>query len=301
LSGKDHHRVVLITTTCYTSSMLNTDLFQELGLSPNEAKIYEALIAYGGSGVSTISLRSKVHRRNAYDTIHRLIEKGLVYEVFTEGETVYEAVDPGKLMEFVKEKERMLEEALPTLFSTYQSKRAVQRAYIYRGVEGMKNFLREALKSGEHMYEFGAKGGWFDPRLDTFTQWFLREAKKKGMTFHHIFDWDVQEKASHVPKLVGKPYKFAPKEYTTESAIEVFGDHVVTFTGLGFGKLKDDVTIFVMVSPRLAESYRVWWQMMWDLLPDPRGENHKPTLKERKIKEAQRKRQRKRVRKKKEK
>jgi len=252
---------------------MNLELLQDLGLSPNEAKIYQALVTYGGSGVSTISLRSKVHRRNAYDTVHRLIEKGLVYEVFSQGETVYEAVEPSKLMEFVKEKERRLEMALPDLLSVYQDHKAVQRAYIYKGVEGMKNFLREALKVGEDMYELGAKGGWFDPRLDTFTEWFLREAKKKGMTFYHIFDWDVQTKVPHVPKLVGKPYKFAPKEYTTESAIEVFGDHVVTFTGLGFGKIEDDLTIFVMVSPRLAESYRTWWKFMWDVLPDPAGED----------------------------
>ena len=248
---------------------MDKTLFESLGLSPNEAKIYDALITYGGSGVSTIALRSKIHRSNAYDTLHRLIEKGLVYEVFSQKETVYEAVDPGKLMEFVKEKERMLEMAMPGLLSTYQKHQAPQRAYIYKGVEGMKNFLREALKEGEDMYEFGAKGGWFDPRLDTFIQWFLKEAKKKGMTFYHIFDYEVQERVPHVPEAVGKPYKFAPKKYTSESAIEVFGDHVVTFTGLGFGKLEDDLTIFVMVSPRLANSYRIWWKMMWDLLPEP--------------------------------
>jgi len=254
---------------------MDKTLFEHLGLSLNEAKIYDALITYGGSGVSTIAIRSKVHRSNAYDTLHRLIEKGLVYEVFGQRETVYEAVDPGKLMEFVKEKERMLETALPGLLKTYRAHQAPQRAYIYKGIEGMKNFLREALKTGEDMYEFGAKGGWFDPRLDTFIQWFLKEAKKKGMTFHHIFDWEVQEKAPHVPKAVGKPYKFAPKEYSSESAIEVFGDHVVTFTGLGFGKVEDDLTIFVMVSPRLAQSYRTWWKMMWDLLPETKPKRKK--------------------------
>ena len=242
-------------------------LLQELGLSPNEAKIYLALLTYGGSGVSTISLRSKVHRRNAYDSVHRLLEKGLVSEIFQQGETVFEAVDPGKLMEFVREKEMKVSSALPNLLSIYQSHRAPQQAYIFKGLEGMKNFLRLALREGKDMYEFGSKGGWFDPRLEMFTKWFLKEAKKKKIKFHHIFDWEVQTKVPHVPKLVGKPYKFAPKKYTSESAIEVFGDHVVTFTGLGFGKLEDDVTIFVMVSPRLADSYRTWWKMMWDLLP----------------------------------
>ncbi|HLC76376.1 MAG TPA: helix-turn-helix domain-containing protein [Candidatus Peribacterales bacterium] len=254
---------------------MTTDLFQDLGLSPNEAKIYHALITYGGSGVSTISIRSKVHRRNAYDAVHRLIEKGLVYEVFSSGETLYEAVEPGKLLEFIREKELRLEQELPALLSEYREHRAPQRAYIYKGVEGMKNFLREALKVGEDMYEFGAKGGWFDPRLGTFTTWFLKEAKRKNIKFHHIFDWEVQDKAPHVPEAVGKPYKFAPKAYTSESAIEVFGDHVVTFTGLGFGKIEDDLTIFVMVSPKLAQSYRIWWQMMWDLLPEQKKRSKK--------------------------
>src|SRR3989338_6083228 len=103
---------------------MDSALFEQFGLSPNEAKIYDALITFGGSGVSTIALRSKVHRSNAYDALHRLIEKGLVYEVFGERETMYEAVDPGKLMEFVKEKERMLETALPGLLKTYRAHQA---------------------------------------------------------------------------------------------------------------------------------------------------------------------------------
>jgi len=252
---------------------MNLALLQDLGLSLNEAKIYEALITYGGSGVSTISLRSNVHRRNAYDTIHRLIEKGLVYEVFSQGETVYEAVDPGKLMELVKEKERMLDAALPELLSAYQQHRAPERAYIYKGPEGVKNYLREVLKTGEDVYSFAAKGAWFDPRIESFTQWFLKEAKKKGIKYFHIFDHEVEEHLEKVPRAVGKPYKFLPKEYSTISCIDIFGDHIVTYTGLHLGKLEDDLTIFVMVSPRLAGSYRVWWKIMWDLLPDPGGED----------------------------
>ena len=246
-----------------------TELFAELGLSPNEAKIYEALITYGGSGVSTVALRSGVHRRNAYDSLHRLIEKGLVSEVFSQGETVYEAVDPEKLMEIVREKEMRLNKALPDLLKSFRTHKVPQRAYIYKGLEGFKNYLRDVLRTGEDVHLIGAKGFWFDPRLETFTEWFLKEAKRKGIRYHHIFDHDVEHQLPHVLKAVGKPYKFLPKKYDTESAIDIFGDHVVTFTGLGLGKLEDDVTVFVMVDPQLADSYRTWWKMLWDILPDP--------------------------------
>ncbi len=249
---------------------MDIQLYEDLGLSPNEAKIYDSLITYGGSGVSTIALRSKVHRSNAYDSLHRLIEKGLVYEVFGQRETTYEAVDPGKLLEFVEEKQRKITAALPSLLSRYKKHQSPEQAYIFKGVEGVKNYLRLALKTGEDIYALGAKGAWFDPRLATFTEWFLKEAKKKNIRYHHIFDHEVQKKLPHVIKSVGKPYKFLPENFSTDSTMDVFGDHVVTFNGLELGKLRDDVTIFVMVSPGLAESYRTWWQCLWERLPDAR-------------------------------
>lgn len=242
-------------------------ILQELGLSPNEAKLYEALVTYGGSGVSTISLRAKVNRSNTYETLYRLVEKGLVYEVFIDKETIYEAVDPDKLMELVTEKQVKLQNMLPKLHSLYRKHLATERAYIFKGVEGVKNYLREALKVGEDIYSFAAKGAWFDPRLQPFTERFLKEAKRRGIKYHHIFDYAVKDKLPEVPKAVGKPYKFLPKNFSTNSTMDIFGDHVVTFHGLELGKLQDDLTIFVMVSPGLAESYRTWWKCMWDQLP----------------------------------
>lgn len=247
---------------------MSLSALEDLGLSPNEAKVYEALVTYGGSGVSTISLRAKVNRSNTYETLYRLVEKGLVYEVFIGKETLYEAVDPDKLMELITEKQTNLKAVLPKLHSLYRKHLTNERVYIFKGIEGVKNYLRLALNTGEDIYALAAKGAWFDPRLQTFTESFLKEAKKKGIKYHHIFDYDVRTKLPHVLKAVGKPYKFLPKDFSTDSTMDIFGDHVVTFNGLELGKLRDDLTIFVMVSPGLAESYRTWWKCLWQSLPD---------------------------------
>jgi len=84
------------------------DTFESLGLSPNEAKIYETLLYAGEAGVSEISVKSKVHRRNVYDALSRLVEKGLVFTIFQKGENRYQSVTPDKLMEILREKERQL-------------------------------------------------------------------------------------------------------------------------------------------------------------------------------------------------
>ncbi|PIR75359.1 MAG: hypothetical protein COU34_03220, partial [Candidatus Magasanikbacteria bacterium CG10_big_fil_rev_8_21_14_0_10_43_9] len=50
---------------------MHIDILEELGLSQNEAKIYESLIEIGESTISELSNRSKIHRRNIYDSMSR--------------------------------------------------------------------------------------------------------------------------------------------------------------------------------------------------------------------------------------
>jgi sugar-specific transcriptional regulator TrmB len=245
-------------------------LLEHIGLSPNEAKVYEALITYGGSGVSSISTRSQVHRRNVYDSIQRLLQKGLVYEVYTPKETVYNAVDPSKLMELAQERTRLLEASLPQLLSTFNTVKKTESSYIYKGIEGIKNYMHDTLTVGKDIYVMGAKGAWLDTRLDNFSNWYLDEIKKRDIKIYILFDAEVEEKMPDVPAKISYDYKFLPKKYSTESAIDIFGDHVVTYSGLTLGKWADDLTVFVTISSKLADAQRTWWKMMWDMLPEPK-------------------------------
>ena len=257
-----------------------TDIFQDLGLTPNEAKIYAVLIEAGETTVGEISIKGKIHRRNVYDAINRLIEKGLVFQILTKGENIYKAVDPAKLLELIREKEDKLKKALPELTKLYQGAPRNQEAFVYRGVEGFKNYLRDILRlAGEgedkHVYFIGAKGLWFDPKLKIFLISFLAEAKRLGIKYHHIFDSELKNRQDILDQLGpaatddGQPaYKFFPPEYSTKSACDIFGDHVVTFTGLGPGQIDEDIAIYVLVDQELADGYKVWFGFMWDHIQD---------------------------------
>ena len=58
-------------------------------------------------------------------------------------------------------------------------------------------------------------------------------------------------------------YRFLPKECSTNSVLSVFGDYVVTYTGITMGKMADNTVFFIMRSKDLAESYRKWFWYMW--------------------------------------
>ncbi len=243
-------------------------ILEGIGLSPNEAKIYETLVEYGELGVSEIAVRSQIHRRNAYDAIRRLIDKGLCFEIFSSKENLYNAVDPGKLLELTEEKRRTVEDILPELTKKFSHRLVKEEAFIYRGLEGQKNVWRDALRVGKENFFIGGKATWFDPRLVSGREAFFKEANRKKISFTQLYDATVIEE---IPDFFKKyPAKNAksrllPKKYSTDSAIHIFGDYVVTYTGLAhIGMLPDSVTFFVLHSPSLAESYRVWFWYMWE-------------------------------------
>lgn len=245
---------------------MNAQLYESLGLSPNEAKIYESLVEIGESGISQIAINAKIHRRNAYDAIARLIDKGLVFEIFSSQENRYNAVDPDKLLELLGEKETILKNELPELKKKFHGRIAPQEAYIYRGLEGQKNIFRDMLRVGADSYFIGAKGGWYDPRIEPARKAFFKEAKKKNLKFIQLFDHKTVELLPDFLKNFegDLKYRILPKEYSTNSAIHVFGDYVITYTGLGIGRIEENTVFFVIHSQDLAESYRKWFWYMWE-------------------------------------
>ena len=240
------------------------ETLKELGLSPNEAKIYEGLIEIKEASVPEISLKIGIHKRNVYDTIPRLLKKGLIYQIVGSKENKYAPVAPDKLKDFIWEKEANLNKILPSLTTQFKKASTNETVYIYKGIEGFKNYLRDILKEGKDVYLMGAKGGWFDPNLQTFIKRFLKKAKGKNIKYHHIFDQEVKNLAPELLKILNKPHKFLPPEYSTTGAIDIFGDKIVTFSGLSLKSISDDVTLVVITNKELADCYRTWFKFIWN-------------------------------------
>jgi len=240
---------------------------QNLGLSINEAKIYEALLDLNEASVGQIASKTKLHRRNIYDALNRLTERGIVFPELTKGKNHYLPADPSILSELLSQKRGDLNKILPDLKKRYINRQGLQEAYIYRGIEGFKNYMRDILRVGKNGYFIGAKFGWFGPELKNFTQEFLKKAKQKNIIFYHIFDHEVRKGSKSILKKLGPNYRFLPPKYSTHSACDIFGDYVVTLTYLRSRKIKQDAVLFVLRDKQLAASYRKWFQFIYDNCP----------------------------------
>ena len=241
------------------------DILQELGLSPNESKIYEALLELGESSVSSIATRTNVHRRNVYDAVNRLVEKGVIIPVIESKENRYIPIEPNKFLEILEEKRIQLEKVLPSMQETYAEKSVPEGIYIYKGKEGLKNIARDILRVGETCYTIGGKSIWTIPASVIFGEYLtLRHPKWSKIKFYTLCDAGVRNKFEKMEKDSNMLFRFLPEKYSSASALDIYGDRVVTYTGKGVDTLEERLTIFMMISKKVADSYKQWFQFMWD-------------------------------------
>ena len=112
----------------------------ELGIKGNEAKIYLSLLKLKSSSVGEIAKKSETNRRDVYDILEKLINKGLVTYIFRNNVKYFQASDVHNLVEMVKEKEKILGSIMPALKSM-EEKKNVEETSVYTGINGLKIIL----------------------------------------------------------------------------------------------------------------------------------------------------------------
>ncbi len=242
---------------------MHSSILQAIGLTSNEAKIYETLLDRGTCSINELSAESNVHRRNVYDSLEKLIHRGLVAQEYVSGVRHLTAIHPNRLRDILREKEQQLDSILPEMEKKFHSKVKPDQAVMYHGIEGFKSYLHDILEENQPVYFIGAKGFWLDERLKYFLPKFDQQRIKQGIQFKHIFDYEVKSLAPDILNLKLNEYKFFPKEYSSQIAVDIFGDHVVTFYGVSPGKLPLEPVQYTVVSKTIADGYRKYFDFLW--------------------------------------
>ncbi|MEK7579196.1 MAG: helix-turn-helix domain-containing protein [Patescibacteria group bacterium] len=241
-------------------------VLKDIGLTPNESKIYKSLLELKRASIWSISKHAEIHRRNTYDAIQRLIHKGLAFQVLPKKILTYAPVHPDKLREILDERVQNLENALPGLIKKYKNVVTSQSVYVYKGIGGLKNYIALELSVGKPIYGLGSKGSWFDPRIKNFVRHAVKKYSLLRLKNKIIYDASIKE-FPEITRAVGGEYKFLPKELSTESSIDIFGNYVAIYSGINPKGLSDDITIFVLKDKTLAQDYIKWWNFIWNTLP----------------------------------
>jgi len=242
---------------------MDQKLLQEIGLTNSEIIVYTALLRTGSIKVGQLMREVSLHRSRVYEAINRLIEKGLVSYVIKENIKYFEASDPERLLSYIEEqreklneKEKSIKEIIPELKKQISPLMPHAEAHVLLGPEGFKTMRKDVLKVDQDLYLIGGKGKEDKVHLKYFYPQFEKLRVKAGIKWKILYDHEAKGKPITEAPLTEK--RFLPKEYSTPTVINVYGDRVVSVLWKG-----DNPLCFMIINKDIADSYRKWFDLLW--------------------------------------
>ena len=80
---------------------MDLKILKDVGLTDTEIKVYLALLSLGATSAGKIVEETGVYRKNLYDSLNKLIEKGLVTYVIEKKIKVFQPKIPDNLINYL--------------------------------------------------------------------------------------------------------------------------------------------------------------------------------------------------------
>lgn len=225
------------------------------GLTKLESKVYLTLLDIGPSIAGVITRKSGIHRRSVYDALERLIEKGLVGYIVKNNRKYFEASNPDKLLELLKEKEELLQEKLPRLKEKYENTFEKSETLFFKGKNGLKTVFEDQLSVKKEVLILGAST-LAREILKYYFHWFDKRRVEKKIKVKLIYNESERKKR----KIKLAEIRYLPKEYHNPAAMNVYGDRVAIIHWN-----KDNPFVILIKDKDIADGYKNYFNLMWDI------------------------------------
>lgn len=242
--------------------MNEKEILQELGLSEAEAKVYLALLESGSTLVGQIIKKTELHRGTTYQILQRLKEKGLVSSIVKGKKQHFEAANPERLLDVLKERQIKLNSILPSLKDKLKASKEKQEVTVYYGVKGIRSVLDkmlEELGTNETYYDFGVSG-LFKTIMGGYWDLWQKRKKKNKIKSQVIFTEELKKNDPQLLKDYCGQARFYPKEHSSMTDTMIYKDTVL----LLIWTAKPPVAI-VIKNKDNANSYKNQFNLMWKL------------------------------------
>jgi len=224
---------------------------KEAGLTENESKVYLALIDLGPSMAGQIARKTGMHRRTVYDTIEMLIEKGLIGYIQKNNRKLFQASNPDRLLEIIKEKQNILSPFVDSLQEKYHSTKEKEETNFYKGKEGLKTIFEDQLNSKEILI-LGASPKAYEI-LQFYFKWYDKTRKQKKIKARIIAS-DNKIQKSNIPLA---DIRYLPQKYENPVSMNIYGDKTAIILWV------NEPMAILIKNKEIANAYKTYFELMW--------------------------------------
>src|SRR3989338_7604597 len=240
---------------------MTLEILRKIGLSNGEIKVYNALLDLGASSLNKIHEKTGIERRNIYDILNKLIERGLIGYVIENKRKVYSISNPNRILGYIEERkndfDKIKEEInseMPAIFEKFNSKKSKINAQIYRGNNGVKAIYEDILNYKVHYFIGG--GRYVMKNLPNYWNNFNLRRIKSKIKFYNLIRYELKKE---IKPLKHEYVKALPMEFSANpNVIFIWGDKVANVL------FEDEFFAFVIESRQIAENYKKYHRYLWN-------------------------------------
>jgi sugar-specific transcriptional regulator TrmB len=238
-------------------------VLKEFNLTDNEVKIYLTLLDLGSALAGEITTKTGIHRRNVYDSVERLIKKGLVGYISKNNRKYFKAADPKHFYslleqekESLKQKEKSLKSILPKLLLSQKLSKNKQRVTIFEGKKGVITILEDIIKTGKENLVFSTTETHV---IRNYLKLFHKKRIKAKVADKLILDKKEIKRAKQLAKLKYTEARVISKEFDSPMAVNIYANKV------GMVILTEDPIGILIEDEQVANSYRKYFKLLWEM------------------------------------
>jgi len=225
------------------------------GLTKTEIKVYLTLLNTGPSSAGTIAKKAGIHRRSVYDSTSRLIQKGLLGYIVKNNKKHFEAVNPDRLLELVKEKEQTLNKILPQLKTKYTGMLEKQETLFFKSKDGLKTVFEDQITTKKEILILGASP-LAQEILKYYFHWFNKRREQKNIPVKLLYN-EIHKKKRNL-KLA--KIKYLPKSFQNPAAMNIYGDKIAIIHWS-----KERPFAILIQDKEIAQGYRNYFNGLWNI------------------------------------
>ncbi|MBS3147158.1 helix-turn-helix domain-containing protein [Candidatus Woesearchaeota archaeon] len=243
-------------------------ILENIGLTHSETKVYLALIELGSSSVGPITEKANVASSKSYELLNKLMNKGLVTTYREGGFRYFKAVDPSRLLDFVKEKkaefdkyEIKISKIIPVLELKFNEHTVETEVEVFKGYKGAETIFKQMIKELKSGDEFLVIGGGDTPTQNIHTKIFFekvhRERSRKGIKLRIIYN-ETRRKTMNRMNLF--PYTYARYlPFGTPSTINIYNNTTILMS------MSPTPAAIRIKDKKISESYKKYFEEMWKI------------------------------------
>ncbi len=238
---------------------MNTEIFEELGLTHTEIKVYLTLLELGNSSAGLILEKSKLPNSTVHRDLNSLIERGLINFILEGKRKIYTATDPEHFFEFIEEKKRKFKEILPLLKEKQNVSKEKTSASIYKGVRGIKEVYGIMINAkGKEYNTFG--GGYVTVDVMGLTWWLNLHKRRVAnkLPSKQVFDESVKEPGKDIEKNPLTHVRYVERKFAQFQETVIVGDYVA------IAVFTKEPYAFLIKDKAVADSYRKHFELLWN-------------------------------------